>query len=85
MKNALRLMELSKNYCISQTTKGVYEITDNESDLACSIDKNNKVTFYVTGCYDSGRDWLDINIERLDMFREFIDKIKEEENDVRRN
>lgn len=83
MKNALRLMELSKNYFISQTPEGVYEITDNESDLACSIDKNNNVTFYVTGCYDSGIDWLDINIERLDMFREFINKIKEEEKDVK--
>ena len=85
MENALRLMELSKNYSIRKVSNGNYEIMDKECSLACSIDKNNKVTFYVTGCYDSGIDWLDINIERLDMFREFIDKIKEEENDVKRN
>ena len=83
MENALRLMELSKNYSIRKVSNGNYEIMDEESDLACSIDKNNKVTFYVTGCYDSGIDWLSVDIERLDMLREFINKIKEEEKDVK--
>lgn len=56
--------ESDKNYSI--------EFQDTNATVAALIDKCGEAEYYVTGCYDSGSDWLEINIEELTELKEFV-------------
>lgn len=72
--NNLELLNLGKYFSVSRDPKTrSYEIQSKDSSLAAIITEEKKITYYVTGCYDSGIDWLDIDIEKLDKLRSFCE------------
>lgn len=72
--NNLELLNLGKCFLVSRNpaTKS-YEIQSKDSSLAAIITEEKIITYYVTGCYNSGIDWLDIDIEKLDELRKFCE------------
>ena len=72
MNKILRLLELGEKYNIKQNTDNLtYEINDYENELVAIIDGDD-VSYYVTGAYNSGIDYLDINMKALDELKEFV-------------
>ena len=53
-----------------------YEITDSQSDIVALVDHNGKVDFKVSGVYNSGCNYADIDVVALDKFRKFVDTIR---------
>lgn len=68
----LELLNLSKYFCITKKEKG-YEIETTTSNLGAFISNDKNITYYVTGCYDSGCDWIDFNIDELEKLKNFCE------------
>ena len=74
MNNKLDLIALSNNFRVTKDTKNrKYEIESINDNLAASIDDQGKVTYYVTGCYDSGSDWLSFDEKEFEKLKEFCE------------
>ena len=53
-----------------------YEITDSQSDIVALVDPSGKVDFKVSGVYNSGCNYANIDVVALDKFRKFVDTIR---------
>ena len=42
-----------------------YEIEDIDSNIAASIDEEGEIQYFVTGVYNSGCDWAEIDVKAL--------------------
>ena len=74
MKDRLELLSIAKDFNITKNEKGEYEIY--ADGLGAIIDKNNIITYYMTGCYDSGIDWLEIDMLVLEKLKTFCELLK---------
>lgn len=76
LKSNLKFIEMSKDFEVEEVKKGIYEIwfkDAKENDITASIDANkNEISYYVSGCYNSGSDWLEIDIERLEKMKTYV-------------
>lgn len=76
-----KLIELSKKYnvyCNLQERK--FEI----ENLACLLNEDGTTEFFITGIYNSGSDWEEINTEELEQLKEFVKlfvAVEKEENE----
>lgn len=74
----LELLNLSKNFCVTKKDKtqwsdSGYEVETMNSNLGAFISDDKKITYYVTGCYDSGSDWIDFDIDELTKLKKFCE------------
>lgn len=76
-ENKLNLLSLAEDFSVKKSYEG-YEIEMKDENLAAIINKDDKsISYFVTGCYNSGRDWLEIdkvNFESLKSFCELMVK-----------
>lgn len=86
----LDLLEQSKFYTVTKRDDGCYiiEINWDEKPLSdrnegesvvAEIKKNGSVSYYVEGCYNSGLDWMEINITELQQMMHFVKLLQREE------
>lgn len=67
----LELLSLGKDFIVTKRDDG-YEV-EASSDLAAFISNDKKITYYVTGCYNSGSDWVDFDIDELTKLKKFCE------------
>lgn len=68
--NKLELLSLSNKFEVKKTDNG-YDVEHNECNLSAYITHDKKVTYYVGGCYNSGSEYVEFDIDYLDQLREF--------------
>lgn len=80
-KEKLDLISLAKEFSVKRVVKkgemeeDGYEVTfvDEGGNLAAFIPDDGDIQYYVTGCYNSGCDWLEIQPNEFDRLREFCE------------
>lgn len=78
--DALRLVELGNRYIITRnvdadTQQIDYDIESKVSSIACSIDLESRIKYYVTGVYNSGSQYAEIEMDALMELKEFAELI----------
>lgn len=68
-------MEIAQRFTIIKQDDGSYDIEHQTFNSAASIDKHKNITYFVTGCYNSGNDWLEIDINSLEELKELCELI----------
>lgn len=66
--------EQSSNYKFRKTEED-YEIEDVNNSLGATINEDDGVTYYVTGVYNSGTDWEEINVEALEDLKKLCESL----------
>ena len=66
--------EQSSNYKFKKTEED-YEIEDVNNSLGAIINEDDGVTYYVTGVYNSGTDWEEINTEALEDLKKLCESL----------
>lgn len=77
MNDKLELLAYSKEFQIDKRDDG-YEIQTHYEDLAAFISNDKKITYYVTGCYNSGSDWISFDIKQLEKLKKFCELMVKE-------
>lgn len=72
MNDKLELLALSEKFSVVKKDDG-FEIECVNDTLAAFISKDNEITYYVTGCYDSGSDWIEFDIKELEELKKFCE------------
>ena len=77
MKNdILKLISLADRFKVIEKSDG-YEIESKNSDLGAYIYKDNKIEYFVTGVYNSGLNWAEIEINELLKLKKFCESMVE--------
>lgn len=87
MKFDILNMFLGQNtYKVSfNENENTYEIEDELNELGAIIFVDDeKITYYVTNCYDSCADWKDINLEALSNLKNFCEYITRDFEDTKK-
>jgi hypothetical protein len=77
----MRIIDLLCNnkgidYHFSKTAEG-FSVEDNRNDLCAIVDEDNdKITYYVSGVYNSGIDYAEINIDALMELKKICEALK---------
>ena len=80
MNKKLELLSLANNFSITKNGQlREYKIECINNNLGATIDENNKITYYVTGCYDSGCDWIDFDEKEFEKLKQFCELMIEKE------
>lgn len=80
MNKKLELLSLANNFSITKNEQlKEYKIECINDNLGATIDENNKITYYVTGCYDSGYDWIDFDEKEFEKLKQFCELMIEKE------
>lgn len=66
--------EQSSNYRFKKNNED-YEIEDVNHSLGAVINEDDGVTYYVTGVYNSGTDWEEINVEALEDLKKLCESL----------
>lgn len=76
LKSNLKFIEMSKDFEVKEVEDGIYEIEFNnakEYDITALVDTNKeKISYFVSGCYNSGMDWIEIDIERFNKMMAYV-------------
>lgn len=74
MNKKLELLSLAEQFSVRNVIdKKCYEIQSKNDSLGATIDEDNKITYYITGCYDSGLDWLSFDEKEFEKLKEFCE------------
>jgi hypothetical protein len=77
--NTLQLLEISQRFTITKNEDNSFDIESKKYEVGASIDIKSNVTFYRTNCYNSGSNWLDIDIEGLNELQTLCELILKQE------
>lgn len=70
----LELIQLSKNFTVDKKEDG-YEVEHRDYNLAAFISKDKNIKYYVTGVYNSGLDWQEVNYKGLKEIQRFCELV----------
>lgn len=73
IEDKLELLKLSKGFTVDELVDGSgsrYSVESVTWDLA-AVFEDGRWSYYVTGCYDSGIDWMSIDMKELDRLVRF--------------
>lgn len=80
MNKKLELLSLANTFSITKNEQlKEYKIECINDNLGAIIDEKNRITYYVTGCYDSGLDWLDFDEKEFEKLKQFCELMIEKE------
>lgn len=65
---------MSNNYSVEKKTYG-YDVIDKNSDIVAEITDGIDITYYLSGCYNSGCDYKEIDVDALINIRNFCDML----------
>lgn len=69
----LELLSMAEKYSVTKRTDGEYEIAHNSSELGAIINGQGMVEYYVTGVYNCGADWAEIEMDELMALKRFCE------------
>ena len=64
----------SGNYTFKKTEED-YEIEDVNHSLGAVINEDDGISYYVTGVYNSGENWHEINVEALEDLKKLCESL----------
>ena len=73
MNKNLELLSYSRKFEVTKNSENEYEISHKMTNLGAIINQKNEIKYYVTGCYDSGCDWKNIELEYFMELKEFCE------------
>lgn len=76
--DTMKMIEISQRFIVRKTDEG-YEIVHKEEDVAALIEKEGTASYFVTGVYNSGLDWAEINLIAFEELKEFCQLILKQE------
>lgn len=68
----LQLLSYAKDFQVIEKEDG-YEVLHIHEELSAFIDNENNITYYVTGVYNSGLDWVEIDVSELNKLKQFCE------------
>ena len=77
----LEFLSLASEFSIEKDIdedKVSYEVSHNNSDLVASIDSLGEIKYYLSGCYNSGVDYIKIEMSELDELQSFCELLSKE-------
>lgn len=69
----LKLLDMAKGFVITECEEGRYIVDSMTEDLGAEYDPAYGWSYCITGCYDSGLDWMPINVKELEKLIKFTD------------
>ena len=80
----LDLLELAKEFTVKKEEDGSYSVCFSgeeyaDSEVCAYIENNGSVRYYVTGVYNSGSDFAEIDITALEKLKEFCERMTGED------
>lgn len=78
MNKKLELLSLANNFRITKK-ECKYEIESVNANLGATINQENEIMYFVTGCYDSGLDWIDFDEKEFEKLKQFCELMIEKE------
>ena len=73
INDKLELLSMAKQFMVSKRTDGGYDIDHKTENVAAVVFVNGEIQYYVTGIYNSGTDWEEIDIEALNDLKRFCE------------
>ena len=77
MNKKLELLSLAERFTIKKDNDD-YNIESKMDNISAIIDKNNEITYFVTGCYDSGIDWISFDGKEFEKLKQFCELMIED-------
>lgn len=78
MAGVLKLLSAAKEYEIERRSDAGYDVVDAEHSLAAFVPDDGETKYYVTGVYNSGSDWQEIDVKALGRLRGFCGSLSKE-------
>lgn len=76
VKDNLTLIKYASKFSVEETGNNVLQIAEPYAEVAAEINVNDgKISYYVTGVYNSGSNWAEINMNQLNRLKEFCEAI----------
>lgn len=80
----LDLLELAKKFTVKKEEDGSYSVycSDEEyadSEVCAYIDNDGSIKYYITGVYNSGSNFAEIDITVLEKLKEFCERMTAED------
>ena len=72
MEKKLELLALGEDFIIEKK-ENRYSIRQKEGNLEASIDFLNAIGYYISGCYNSKYDTVEINMDALNKLKRFCE------------
>lgn len=69
----LELLSMAEKYTVTKLTDGEYEVAQDDAELGAIINGQGMVKYYVTGVYNSGADWAEIEMDELMALKRFCE------------
>ena len=73
INDKLELLSMAENFMVSKRNDGGYDIDHKKEDIGAVIYVNGEIQYFVTGIYNSGTDWAEIDIEALNDLKRFCE------------
>lgn len=76
----LKILEISQRFVITKQEDNSYDIESANTDVGASIDDKGNIQYFLTGCYNSSYNWLEIDIVALEELKQLCQLILKQED-----
>lgn len=73
INDKLELLSMEKKFTVSKRNDGGYDVDHKTEDIGAVIYVNGEIQYFVTGIYNSGTDFAEIDIEALNDLKRFCE------------
>ena len=73
INDKLELLSMAEQFMVSKRNDGGYDIDHKTENIGAVVFINGEIQYYVTGIYNSGTDWAEIDIEALNDLKRFCE------------
>ncbi len=73
INDKLELLSMAEQFMIRKSDDGYYDIDHKTENIGAVIYVNGEIKYFVTGIYNSGTDWEEIDIEALNDLKRFCE------------
>ena len=73
INDKLELLSMAEQFMVSKRNDGGYDIDHKTENVSAVVFINGEIQYYVTGIYNSGTDWAEIDIEALNDLKRFCE------------
>ena len=73
ISDKLELLSMAEQFIVSKRTDGGYDIDHKTENVGAVVFINGEIQYYVTGIYDSGTDWAEIDMDALMELKKFCE------------
>lgn len=71
MKDKLNLLSFVEKFKVEKCEDDTFRIEHKDGYVGAYINSDETIEYYITGCYNSGVDWVEIDVEALFELKKF--------------